>query len=333
MEIDKIIIDMLKKGVTILHIKEKTGLCPSDIASKLNELSEKGYLINRFFNDAGVKFQLANNVPYPLQDTVQINTGPSFSFIVIADTHYGNIYDNPNLVKRAYEYANEKNIKYVFHLGDIIEGCELEEKNSSRIRLLDLHDQIDYLTRNYPKYDKINTLYILGNHDYRGLNNGIDISKVISKRRLDMHFLGYKNSRLQIGNINVLLHHPFFIDKKMKYDSEIKDLYPNMNFDLILRGHTHHNEIFVNSDGSLVVNVPACYSSPNRSYTNIYEITLKNNNLTNEMEINTILLPFDREEVIPISKMYLPITPKSLIKKMQGPINNAVSSNKWQKKR
>lgn len=279
LEIDKKMIDLLRNGVTLQKMRLKLEIYDSDIVKKINLLSDKGYSIHRVFNEYGVKFQILDKIVTPLQDSIEIPIGAKFSFLVISDTHLGNIYENLSLVEGVYKYANENNIHYVFHLGDMIEGCTLNNQNSQRIKRLDIHEQVDYVTKKYPKIDNINTIYILGNHDYRCLTKGIDISKIIEHRRLDMHFAGYKNSRLKIGDKVVLLQHPFMIDNTNKYDSEIRDLYVNPKFDLVLRGHTHQNGIYLNQDNSIVVSVPACYSSPSRKYPGAYEVEFTGDNV------------------------------------------------------
>lgn len=279
LEIENKLIMLLKKGVTFAKLKSKTGLCSAELVKKMNALKNKGYVINRQFNDDGVKFMIGDRTADILQDNIKIVYENRFTFLVMADTHIGNVHENMDLVKNLYKYAQEKNIKYVFHLGDMVEGTSVRESKDFRIKRDSVDEQIDYLTRTYPKYDSINTLYILGNHDNRWLNEGIDISKIIDNRRYDMHFLGYKNSKIVLGNRNVLLNHPFIVDRNFKYDHEIEELYPDCNFDLVLRGHTHHNGIYVNDNNSIVVNVPACYDSPNRKYVGVYEITLTNEKL------------------------------------------------------
>lgn len=284
-EFENKMIMLLKKGVTFAKLKTKTGLCSSELVKKMNNLKNKGYVINRQFNDDGVKFVLGDKAIDILQDNIKIDFENKFTFLAMADTHIGNVYENMSLVKNLYKYAEEHNIKYIFHLGDMVEGSSLKNSKDFRIKRESVDEQIDYLTRTYPKYDTINTMYILGNHDNRWLNDGIDISKIIENRRYDMHFLGYKNSKIILGNKNVLLHHPFTIERSCKYDDEIEELYPTCDFDLVLRGHTHHNGIYVNNMNSIVVNVPACYDSPNRKYVGIYEITLKNERIELEQLI------------------------------------------------
>lgn len=279
LEIEDKLIKLLKEGSTFSKLKTKTGLCSSELVKKMNTLKNKGYIIDREFNDQVVKFIISDKLIDVLQDNIRINMDNKFTFLVLADTHIGNVNENMSLVKKIYKYAEEHNIRYVFHLGDMVEGTSLKESKDLRIKRNTVEDQIDYVTRNYPKSDFINTLYILGNHDNRWLNEGIDIATIIDKRRYDMHFLGYKNSRVVVGNYQILLHHPFAIERDHKYDKEVKDLYPNSRFDLILRGHTHHNSIYMNEDNGIIVNVPACYDSPSLKYIGAYMITLKNEQL------------------------------------------------------
>ena len=306
LQIDEKIFKLLENGTTFLKLKEKTGLCSSEVVRKVRALEEKGYLIEQIFNEYGVKYKIANSLLVPLQDNVSIPIDEYFSFIVLSDTHVGNNFDSIEKINSAYDYAEKHNIRYIVHLGDMLEGIALNGQNNSRIKILDIHDQVDCLTKKYPKKDKIDTLYILGNHDYRALSLGVDVSKIIYNRRMDMHFLGYKNSKLKIGNVDVLLHHPFTIEKTKKYDDEIKGLYFNPEFDLVLRGHTHQNEIYVNDMNSVVLNVPACYDSPSRSYVSFYQVIVKKEQLTfhniilgKEPEIfNTISFPLKQKTLV-----------------------------------
>ena len=314
LEVDARVIELLKKGVTLQKLKSKTGMYSSDVVKKIHSLEDRGYLIDRIFNEYGVKFKLAEAPIVALQDNVVIPIESKFTFLVISDTHLGNIYENVAMLNKVYEYAEMNNIRYIIHLGDMIEGQALENQSQARIKRLDIHDQVDFLTKNYPKSDSVTTLYILGNHDYRSVPNGIDISRTISKRRLDMHFLGYKNSRITIGNRTVLLHHPFTIVNDQKYDDEIKELYLNPEFDLVLRGHTHHNGIYTNEMDSIVLNVPACYNSPSRMYTGAYEITFKND----ELLLQSLILS---NEVYPFTSIKYELKPKQLIKSPESRID------------
>lgn len=310
LEIDKKMVELLKEGATFLNLKNKSGLCTSDLVKKINSLENRGYLIHKLFYDYGVKFQILNKPILPLKDNVEILGGPKFSFLVFGDTHLGHIDENLEDIYRAYEYAEDNNYRYVIHLGDMLEGPHIFNQSAKRIKRDDVHEQVDFLTRNYPKSDKVETLYILGNHDNRCFNEGIDISRVIEHRRLDMHFLGYQNCKLKIGDINVLLHHPFTISREVKYDDEIKDLYFNTDFDLILRGHTHHAGMYVSENGGLVLTTDSCLDNSKREFKGLYGITIKNN----EMEIDNLVMG---KEISTYSVVKHKFTPKQLIKTPQ----------------
>jgi len=289
LDIEEKMIVLLKNGVTFTKLKSKTGLCSSELAKKINRLKNKGHIINKQFNQDVVKLMIDNDLIDELKDNVKIDFDNRFSFLVLSDTHIGNIYENISLIKSLYKYAEKRNIKYVFHLGDLTEGTAIKDSKNIRIKRFTVDDQVSFLTRNYPKHDSINTLYILGNHDERWVKEGIDISKIIDSRRYDMHCLGYKNSKITIGNTNILMQHPFSIEREQKYDDEIRDLYICPNFDLVLRGHTHYNGIYINDMNSIVVNVPACYGSPTRKYIGAYEIILKKN----EEELKQLIVDED----------------------------------------
>ena len=302
-DIDMKILNLLKKGTTLKELMEKTVMYPSEIAVKLNNLENKGYEIHRLFNENGVKFQLLEQLkPVSYQDNLWIKFGTKMTFLVIADTHFGNADENLELVEQGYQYAIKNDIKYIFHLGDLIEGVSLANSNNDRVIRTNIHDQIDFITKYYPKSDTVNTLYILGNHDYRALKNEcIDIAKVITKRRPDMHFLGYQNSKIRLGNRVILLQHPFTIEREEKYDKAINETYDDTRFDLVFRGHTHHNNIYFNSFGSIVVNVPACYTTTIRPYTSAYEATIKDSDTISNVELTNLVLSNFSSSPIPLS--------------------------------
>lgn len=311
LEIDGKLVQLLKKGTTLTSLQSKMGLYGAEVVKKIHSLEDRGYLIHKQFYDFGVKYIILPEPVKELQDNVEILTNDSFTFIAIGDTHYNNIYENPNLVNCVYQYAESKKIRYILHVGDMTEGIALPAHNADRIKRFDVHEQMDFIASNYPKSEKIETLYILGNHDQRCMNEGIDISRVLEKKRLDMHFLGYKNSKLKIGNRNILMHHPFSMNRDKKYDDEIKDLYMDPEFDIVLRGHTHHSGIYINEMGSIVLNIPACYSSPSRKYNGIYQVTLKENEVKienlivdNEVHLfNVIKYPLSEKEKTKTKKL------------------------------
>lgn len=310
LNLEKKIIEMLKYGVTLSKLKYQTKLCSSQLAARINSIQNKGYLIHRFFNEGGAKLKICDEAIKTLQDNITISTNVKFKFIAISDTHFGNYYENMDFVKNVYNYAHNNNIRYVLHLGDMIEGPILENGQNDRAKRRSIDEQINYLTRYYPRIDDVTTLYILGNHDHRCLMQGIDISNIIEKRRLDMHFLGYKNCKVRIGTTDVLLHHPFNIEKENKYDSEIKELYGDSQFSLILRGHTHQNSIYTSSMGGVVVNVPAIFDPKKKNYASAYEIILDGYGL----EFNNLIIG---NSVDIISQVKYPNCSKCLTKKFK----------------
>ena len=66
LEIENKMIMLLKKGVTFSKLKSKTGLCSSELVKKMNNLRNKGYVINKHFNDDCVRFVLGDKTVFEM---------------------------------------------------------------------------------------------------------------------------------------------------------------------------------------------------------------------------------------------------------------------------
>lgn len=84
-------------------------------------------------------------------------------FILIADTHIGNPkLEDFSLIEEVYDYAVEKKIPKVFHLGDVFSG-----NTGNGISKEELLQQLNLFLNNYPDTakDGVVTMANLGNHD------------------------------------------------------------------------------------------------------------------------------------------------------------------------
>lgn len=152
---------------------------------------------------------------------------------VISDTHIGNINDSVPAIHAAYEEFLKRGIKTVIHLGDIIEG----DHTSLAQRYADSYEQLSILIKQYPQTHEINTILLLGNHDYHCIKyNQTDIRELIEQARPDLKTLGYGIGILSIADDYIYLKHkiPSFVSPMFPFNQEGK---------LLLSGHSHSFKI------------------------------------------------------------------------------------------
>lgn len=224
---------------------------------------------------------------------------------LISDLHLGNINDRVDLLKLAYDYAKNNNIKYVINLGDNIEGVMPHNKNDLKID--NVNEQIDYLIENYPHDNNIKSLLLYGNHDYYPLlNENMDVAKEITSKRKDLFNLGYGESYIRIGDNFIKLGHEISLLKNYKQ---------NVSTYLSFLGHIHSYKI-KSTDDSILVSVPSLSNvSPNKDI-NIPGLLDVKINFYREM-ISQILIKnidLEREIVTSTVEHSLNVNPKKFVK-------------------
>lgn len=234
-----------------------------------------------------------------------VKRGNNLNVLAISDLHIGNLNDCIDLVDNAYSYAQDKNIKYVLNLGDLIEG--VMPHNKKELRIGTTLEQVDCIIENYPKIDGIKTLMLYGNHDYYSLyKKDIDVAKVISSKRRDIYNLGYGEAYIRILDNYIKLSHE--IDLLKGYKKNIETF-------VNLVGHLHSFKLKVYDD-TLYINVPPLSKvSPNKqiyppSILDINFIFYKS--LISNVEIN--LIDMTRNMVIGSFELASSINNKKYVK-------------------
>lgn len=126
----------------------------------------------------------------------------------LSDTHLVSIYDDVNSLTNAYSIAEDKNIDYMFHAGDLTEGV-LGILNFEKYLKEDSYfGQVKYVIDKYPRYSGM-TYTISGNHDdYWTMLTGREIIEDISKKRNDIVYLGRR--RVNINGLKIQILHGDF---------------------------------------------------------------------------------------------------------------------------
>jgi len=178
------------------------------------------------------------------------------NLLLISDTHLCHNLDKISLVHKSYQYAYDHDIKYVLHLGDLIEG--VMPHNKKELKIDNVEGQIEYVKENYPNYSGIKTLILFGNHDYYSLHKGgIDAAKEICDAREDLINLGYGEAYTRILDNYFRLTHDIDFMKNYK---------KNMDTSINIYGHVHNFKVGV-YDENIHIHLPSLsYLKPNHKY-------------------------------------------------------------------
>jgi len=128
-----------------------------------------------------------------------------FKFVAISDTRIGSKSQQLSILNDIYEKANELGYNTVIHCGNITEGLYAANHDYADSTFLDDSQiQVDYITKNYPKFDNIKTYFITGTKDLKHLKkNSVSIGRRINNARSDLIYLGQNACNIKIDNTNM----------------------------------------------------------------------------------------------------------------------------------
>lgn len=172
--------------------------------------------------------------------------GESAKFGAISDTHYGSLWERPDLVRKAYEIMDKEGIKDVFHAGDFCEGSGMRRGHEHEVICVGADNQVKRAKDLHPQHTGMTTHFILGCHDLSFHKNaGHNIGEQLAERK-DLHFLGTETAvvPLKVGGtmLQLALEHP---GKGTSYalsyqiQKYIEALPGGRKPDILLVGHYH----------------------------------------------------------------------------------------------
>lgn len=119
------------------------------------------------------------------------------SYLIIGDNHMGSKSERKDYLRQALDVAKARNIKTVFHGGDLGDGMidPSHQYNSYRA-------QISHIINDFPEDDEITYYITLGNHDKKyEQRGGTGFRQILEKERKDIHVLGK-----DIGYVKICSH-------------------------------------------------------------------------------------------------------------------------------
>lgn len=127
----------------------------------------------------------------------------------LSDTHLASVYDDVVSLEQVYSIAEDKNIDFMFHAGDLTDGVLGIPNFERHLKEDTYYGQVEYVIDKYPKYNG-KTYTISGNHDdYWTMLTGREIIEDISKNRSDIVYLGRRRT-VNINGLKIEILHGDF---------------------------------------------------------------------------------------------------------------------------
>lgn len=203
--------DMLKdltlNGSSLSSLCAKLDMSEYEILSLVRELKKEN--VNILARKKDDDFYLINfgEKENKNNDVVSFSTDDNneFKFVVISDTRIGSKSQQLSILYDIYEKAKNMGYGNVIHCANITEGLYSEKHEyADSLFLSDSQLQVDYINKNYPKYDGIKTYFVTGNKDQKHLSkNNVNIGRRISNVRDDLIYLGPNTSTVMIDNVKM----------------------------------------------------------------------------------------------------------------------------------
>lgn len=200
--VEKFKIYLKKRNPQIKTIMKDLDLKEYEIYGLVELLKQQGYQLE-IVNGKIVKTKIIKEA-----DVYKVpNNLDHLKLLLISDTHLASKYDRLDILRYLYQEAEDRNVNYILHSGDLTEGLSGRPQQLFELKEASYTGQRDYVIDKYPKSD-IPTYFIAGNHDLWWIKQcGADICQDIAKQRDDLHYLGSDCEDLKIGKLRIRLYH------------------------------------------------------------------------------------------------------------------------------
>ena len=194
---------LINKKKSLQEICDILELKDYEVIGIVELLKQDGELVD-YINGQVVKLKK----PIKSDEIYQIpNKMEHLKLLLLSDTHLGSKYDRVDILRYLYARAEDENVNYVLHSGDLTEGLSGRPQQLYEIKEASYIGQRDYAIEKYPQ-SNIPTYMISGNHDLWWIKQcGSDIVKDICNHREDLHYLGSDCEDLKIGKLKIRLFH------------------------------------------------------------------------------------------------------------------------------
>ena len=243
----------IKNGEELSELLKRLDMNELQFGGLLEELISKGYDITTKEEDGKIIVCKKRKNPQKQKMKPNMDELTKISETWISDTHLCNEAQQLHMINKIYEETAKRGIKTVRHFGDISDG-DYQNRPDHRYELfrLGLKRQLDYIVRNWPKVEGIQTILEDGNHDLtHNKNGGAILGELIAKYRDDFTWVGAERAIVHPKdengneiNLNIEMLHPGGgCASSLSYKSQkyIDKMEPGSKPNILGQGHFHQS--------------------------------------------------------------------------------------------
>ena len=324
-EILEILRKRLIKGDYVKELCTDLEISDYDLFGYIKQLKDLNLNISITNNTDDMFIAINNSPDYTKENSYTISepVDEQLKIGVISDLRFGSKNEQIAMINDMYKKFAKDGVKYVFVLGNLVEGkysaTDLKTCGNSLL-MNDAEGQVDHLIKFFPKVEGIKTLFITGDNDHTW-SKELNVGSCIEYEREDMVYLGPKSCNVKINNANIRL-------ESLKKSGEsytisyppqkyIRSLASYEDYDAILLGGTLTAQEFpkirdtkVFAIPSVVARTPKMRSLSQQNVMGSYELTLTFDKLGKLSGLKSELSPY----YVPSKETYLTIKPLELTK-------------------
>lgn len=201
------ILPLVRKGTTVEALMASCGQTERVVRARIEDLRDAGHDIIE--QDDFFSIPRTPDLTMPRIITQPWGGERIIRFGVACDPHIGSKYAQYGLLHQLFDTFKREGIDTVYCPGDVTEGYHMRPGHEHEVHAHGADEQVDWVARVWPDVG-IRTRMIIGNHDLSHHKSaGVDVGKMIARRRSDIEYLGALNARVQLTpNCSMDLTHP-----------------------------------------------------------------------------------------------------------------------------
>lgn len=245
-KLEELIRHTRKHPVPLADLCDLLDLPPSKTRKLVEEAQRNGFHVAVAGDAIGWKEPEPN-----LDGLIDIGVAPTVgerqTIAVISDTHFGSRYCLRPYIKDFIEYAYSRGVRYVFHAGDMLDGCY--DHGRWELSHHGFDEQCQDAIETLPRIRGMQYLFASGNHDETFTKStGMDTGRAIVDRfrsvgRDDIVYLGPRGAMVRFGGAKIELWHPrqtsAAYSLSYRLQNKIRDTSIGRKSDLLFAGHWH----------------------------------------------------------------------------------------------
>lgn len=207
--IEQQVLAIVQKGtISVGEISRQVDRSAETIIQTIDALRERGYEV--------VKDEISRQVFIPQEPGKEFKP-TEFKYFkkfyrigLVSDTQMCSKYQQVTLLHDAYADFNKRQVDFVLHAGDLVDGKNMYRGQDVEVFLHGADQQKDYAVKNFPTLERNRRTYLIGGQHDRCFfrDGGYNIIRAICQERKDLVDRGFYKAEFIVKGLRIGLQHP-----------------------------------------------------------------------------------------------------------------------------